>query len=490
MAKEETARDRRLKASGRTDATHASTAGHDTSPPLSEVADHLLAFADNLRANVKEALKFSEEEVAKRLGWDATKKAETHFVTRAKKTSKELHQRRKDFDDIDADCGSEDRCRPLVDDLVGGGLPRNIVIVADDLADIAARAQRPLSDNDRDLLRGELQGLRGFCNSLMEVATWIEDEVRASRGQTVPGRISTSDVQAEPALPPEIATVIQEAEKDASVFIDIVTESMTTLEPRESKSTLAWLKGLDRDISRLEAASKKVVQRLKRFTNKDREDAEQQGRARFLQFLDNRERILQRVAARRAVSTGLVKGVIERLRSRLSLSDRGADAADRIGARLDDLSRRLQSDQRRLERQADSATNERLANAVTAKELPAWKVIHGQDDGGGSTSDLAMLLMAFVDYSGKAPEFKPGTKKQLRERLDRLFRAERGRRFSESWVDRCLDKAIKLKIVYKHDQPVRRKRTDPDEFELCRAAIRKYRGHLIRPQSGREASGR
>lgn len=460
-------------------------------PPHSEIAADLIAFAGKLRTTVTEALKFSEEEVAKRLGWDATKNAETHFVNRAKKTSKEMQSRGEEFSALEARCTNADPCRAVVDDLVGGGLPRAIEIVATDLAGIANRARRPLSDHDRDKLFDELQGLRGLCETLIEVAAWIEDEASTLRGEPAPGQRRVPAVPPEPSLPPEIAAAVLQAEEQSRGFIDRVEELVADLERGSNESTLAWLKRLGSSVTQIDASSKKVVQRLKHFTDKAREAAERVGHARVLKFLDKCERVHKRVAARRAISTSLVKTSIARLLSRLSLTDQGDHAAAEICVMLGNLSQRIAAHQRALERQADSVTNERRANAVTADELPAWDEIQRCGDrGDDGPSNLAMLLMAFVDYSGKTPDFEPWTKKQLRERLDRLFLQRNGRRFSDTWIYQWVKKARDLKIVYRHDPPKGRSRRVGDTFELCRAAIRKYRRYLVRPQFGRRASGR
>lgn len=475
---------RRTAASGAAQEARTPPDRCNAGPPHSAIADDLLAFADNLRANMTEAQKFCEEDVAKRLGWDATKKAETHFFTRATQTHQALRQRRKEFDDLEARCKTTDPCRRLIDDLAGCGLQEAIDVVAADLKDIAKRAGRPLSGQDRVQLHDDLQGLLGFLDSLLDVAAWIEDEAGASRGEAVPSRSRRSGAQPEPALPPEIATAVRDAESDVQKFVDIVAESASALKPGNTESVLAWLKRLGAIIHGLEAASNKVVKRLNGFTDRHRQAAEREGNTRFLQFLDKRERMLKRLAARRAISTGLVKRVIDRLQARLSLSDDAAHVAAETIVQLNDLSCRLQADQRRLERQADDATNERLANAVTAAQLPSWNEIlgHGESND-GAPSNLAMLLMAFVDYSGKTPDFEPATRKHLQERLDRSRRGYSLRSLSRRQFDKLLEKAQELKIVFMHDRPKKLKRTVGDKFSLCNAAIRKHRSHLIRPQS-------
>lgn len=466
-------------------------ARHDPGPPRSEIADDLLIFANNLQANVEEALKFVDKEVANRLGWDATKKAETFFHTRASRVRQALQQRRKEFDSLRARCTSADPCRPLINGLMTGGLRRAIDVVIAEFADIAARAKRPLSDRDRDDLLNQLQGLRKLLERLQEIAEWIEEEAGASRGEPVLGSSRASRGQPEPALPPEIEAAVKAAESDARDFIDVVVESTPALEGCDGGTVLGWLKRIGPDIRRLEEASNKVVKRVRGFTDRHRRAAEEQGNTRSLKFFDKCEQVLRHVAARRAISTGLVKHVVERLQSRLSLTDTGEENAHRIKGELNSLLMRLQADQRQLQRRADNATNERLANAVTAGQLPTWAAIlgHGESDDGGPIN-LAMLLEAFVDYSGTTPDFEPATKAQLAERLGRAIAGKGRRRLSARCLNTWLDKARKLKIVYKLDRPEKLSRRIGDQFNLCKAAIRKYRRYLVRPQPKRRASGR
>jgi hypothetical protein len=367
--------------------------------------------------------------------------------------------------------------------LVAGRLPESIDIVVADLAGIANRAKRPLSDQDRDQLRDELQGLRKLLAYLLEIAEWIEDEAGAARGETALGRIRTSGALPEPALPPEIATAVQEAESDASTFIDAVAKLTPALERGEQETILAWLKRVRSDISHLEAVSNRVVQLAQRFTDMDRQAAQRQGHTRFLKFLDECERVLRHVAARHAISTGLVSGLVERLLSRLSLTDAGEHAAARLDRQISDLLEGLKADQMLLERQADNAINERLANAVTAAQLPSWTEILGHGDiGDGGPSNLAMLLMAFVDYSGTTPDFEPATRQQLKERMDRACAAAGRRRLSRRQFDKWLDKSLELKIIFKNDRAKKSSRRLGDKFSFCEAGIRKYRRHLVRPQ--------
>ena len=456
--------------------------GHDQVQPRSEITVDLLAFAGRLKSNVKEALTFCDTEVEKRIGWGATKNAETHFFNRAKKTSKELRQRRPEFDEIDARCKQADPCRRVLDDLVGSGLRETLGIVSADLEGIAARSRRPLTDADRDALLNELQGCRQLLFALHDAAEWVEDEATISRGGTVPGRTRTQAAVAEPPLPPEIEAVVQDAERAAKEVIVELEQSAASLEPGNNESTLASLKRLRPNLSQIERASNKVLRIQKLFTDRHRRIAEKQGHDRFLQFLETNERMSRRIASRRRLSAQLVTGVVERLIARLSITDRSADRASGLDDHLDGLMQRLQSDQRKHEQRADDAANERAANAVTAEQLPAWSAL--SERGKGDTRDLSklqMLLKAFAVQRGKATAFGEATRKQLKERLGGMVAEGNFKPLSDRQLEKLLEEAQLRKIVFKCPRPVKSSRTLGDEFELCAASIKKYRRHLVRP---------
>lgn len=462
-------------------AQQRSKGGDPTSPP-SEIAAELLAFAGRLKSNVKEALTFCDAEVEKRIGWGATKNAETHFFNRAKKTSQELRQRRPEFDEIDSRCKQADPCRPLLDDLAGSGLRETLDIVSADLEGIAARSRRPLTDADRDALLNELQGCRQLLIALHDAAEWIEDEATINRGGTVPGRTRTQAAAAQPPLPPEIEAAFQDAEKVAKEVIVELEQAAASLEPRNNESTLASLKRLGPSLNQIERTGKKVLRTEKLFTDRHRKIAEEQGHDRFLQFLETNERVSRRIASRRRLSTQLVKGVVERLIVRLSITDDSAFRADGLGKALDGCIGQLQSDQRKLEHRANDAANERAANAVTAEQLPAWGELGEQ--GEGDTRDLSklqMFLKAFAVQRGKATVFGEATRKQLKERLGKVFAKKKLGRLSDRQLEKLLEEAQLRKIVVKCPRPAKSSRTLGHEFELCAAAIKKYRGQLVRP---------
>lgn len=465
-------RTRRVNAPSR-----SAAGGRRAGPPSSGVANDLLAFADNLRANACEAMKFVDEEVQKRVQPDSTKKAETRFVSRANKAGQEMRSRAADLDGLNTRCTRTDPCRALIDGLVSGGLRESITIVSDDLLEIAARAQRPVSDSDREELRGQLQAVRTLLETLVDIAAWIEDEATILRGETVPGRAGRSEARPEPPLPPEIDAVVREWESVARRFITGLGNAPPALEPSGDKSILAWVKWLPSEINRLRRINQRLVGIADQVTDRHRQEAERGGHVRLLQFLDMNARLRERVALRQAFSTSAVTGVIERAVVRLSLTDEAADAASEIIVMLERLKRELQSDQYSLNLQAQDAKNERAANAVTAQQLPSWSEINGQgDESGGRQSNLAMLLRAFIDHDEDEPSFEAVTKRELAARLEHMFGRERN---WGSWIDRWLPKLMEQKIVFPLDRPAGSSRRNPDWFQLCRAAIRKYRAHLV-----------
>jgi len=479
--KRKTKDDRPDRVAERVSVAQQKDATRDPSTPHSEIAAELLAFAGRLKSNVTEALTFCDDVVVKRIGWGATKNTETHFFNRAIKTSRELRQRRVEFDGLDARCASADPSRPMIDDLAEAGLRKAIEIVAPDLADIAAKSRRPMTDADRDRLCNESQGCRTLLGMLLDVAEWIEDEAIATRGGTVPGRERTQTTSSQPPLPPVIEAALLEAEKASREFIDQAAQGMLGLEPRRNEAVLALLKRLGPEFSQIERASKKVVRIQKMFTDKHREIAEKQGHDRFLRFLETNERMSRRLADRRKLSGQLVAGMIERLTSRLSLTDEAANRASAVERTLEDVLGRLQSDQSLLEQRAGEAASERLAHAATAGQLPAWDKLGEQTEGGKhGFSKLQMLLMAFVERRGKAKSFGEATRKQLKSRLSEMFAKQKLRRLSDRQLEKLLEEAKRLKLVYKRDRPPKTSRRVGDEFELCSAAIKKYRRHLVR----------
>ena len=448
----------------------------------SDIATDLIAFAGRLKANVKEAITFCDTEVEKRIGWDATKNAETHFFNRAKKTSKELRQRRLEFDEIDARCKQADPCRPVLDDLEGSGLRETLDIVSADLEGIAARSRRPLTDADRDALLNELQGCRQLLIALHDAAEWIEDEAAIDRGGTVPGRTRTQAAVANPLSSPEIEAAVQDAERVAKEVIVELEQSPASLEPRNNESTLASLKRLGPNLSQIERTSNKVLRIQKFFTDRHRRIAKEQGHDRFLQFLETNERVSRRIASRRRLSTQLVRGIVERLTARLSLTDDSADRASGLDNHLDGLMQRLQSDQRKLEHRANDAANERAANAVTAEQLPAWRALSEQGKGDTrNLSKLQLFLKAFAVQRGNATGLGEATRKQLKERLRKVFAKKKLGRLSDRQFEKLLVEAQLRKTVFKCPRPMKSSRTLGDEFELFAAAIKKYRHHLVRP---------
>ncbi len=467
--------------------TRAKSAGKASGPARrrrnaqrSEIADDLLTFAENLRANATEAVRFVEDKLAKRLGWGTKKNAETRFFSRATHTSRDFSQRRQDFDALDARCRATDACRPLIDDLAGGGLREAIEIVAVELSNIAARAGRPFNDADRDQLHNELQGAYRMLQVILEFAEWIEDEARILRGGSVPGRRRLPD---SPPLPPEIQEPVLEAESAARQFMSELEAAPPELACGSQESTLAYLKRLGPEKSRLERESNKVTAIVKKFTDEQREAAERQGHSLFLQFLNDAERHVTRVAVRRAFSNATVCAVIDRLVSRLALTDEGSHSASRILVMAEDLKRHLQSDQHLLGLQAEQVTNERRANEVTAGELPDWSEVIGPG-GDDAPSEQAMLLMAFVEYDGDEPVFEVATKYELAARLGCIFPDRRRQQKAWlSWIDRHLPKLKKAKIVFAHDREEGSSRRLADCFEICPAAVRKYRRHLIRSRA-------
>jgi hypothetical protein len=225
---------------------------------------------------------------------------------------------------------------------------------------------------------------------------------------------------------------------------------------------------------------------LRRFTDSHREVAEQRGHEELLRFLDLKEDVLRRMAARRRVGVELLRGLIDEVRHRLSYDDESEanEAVHRIIPALAAYESCFQRQRDVCEHLVRQAAGERAAANASESDLPDWDAIVNARAGDSSgLAELGKLITAFRDGGDDgAPSFVPATKNDLKERLDHLFPAER--RFSDSWVDRRLKDAIACRIVVKLPRADGQSRRVPDIFQLSDAAVRKYGRHLPPESAG------
>lgn len=460
------------RAEGSRTASQPARADAGAGPPSSEVREELIAFADNLGANATEAMQFYEDTLAKRLDGQATKKAETRFANRILVLAREVRTRFGDFVTLEARCPSRDPCRPIIDDLAGAGLRSTIGNLAEAVEDIACRAGQPLSEEARQQLAADRSSVLRHISTLLEIAEWIADEAQSTRGRPVPWRPVDGE------LPAVIEAPLTSAETAANAFIQAFAARPPSFDRGAEESALVWLKHLRDENDRIANETAALVAALKRFTDEHLQAAEEAGHKRVVQFLTDVEAVVHRVTARRDVSIALTKAAINECVQRLSLDDVGADAAARITFELNRVAARLDEQRDLLAVLARGTTTKRLAATVKPGDLPAWEELGGGADRGGvQAKSLCMLVMAFQDPDSDQQQFTPATKAELRERMNEMFSGGCGF-FSRSWVDRKVEDGMKLKIVFMHRRPKWQSKRVPDRFELCAAAIRKYRARF------------
>jgi len=447
------------------------TADSAAAPPRSEITKDLLRFASTLRSNAGDAMKFAEDKVQKRLKAPATPRAQTRFVTRADQLSQQFGERNADFSRLNGRCLPADPCRPLIDDLDGGGLPRLIATVAEELAALRSRAMSPLTQEDREQLSHDADLLLRNLTALFDLADTITKAAKEIRDAPVEAGRSR------PVLPPSLQNLVEEAEQAASLFYESLATEAPALEQASDETIVGFLYRLLEEKERLRDETDKFVAVLQKCADGNRASAEAAGHTHLLQFLREREQILSHVAARRNTSIRITTAAIGNVVRRLSLDETGLNAVDGIVRQLNGIQARLEEQRKLCERWADNVVDERLAEeAASEADLPEWSAIVNAREGDGSKlAGLDMLVAAFREenVSGHTA-FGDVTKSELAERLDELFPDDGP--FAASWVDRHLKEAVRLKVAI--SLPAGASRRLPHVFRLSVAAIRKYAPRL------------
>jgi hypothetical protein len=439
---------------------------------ISSVADDLLKFADALRDNAAEAINFHEDEVIRRLGGQATRNAETRFVNRARELERELQQRVGEFEMLEACCPTQDVCRPIIDCLGSNAIVVHLQRLASGLSDIARHAASPLSDEHRDQLSHSLQALSRIGATLVEIADWITAEVGALRGTPVPWRRPSLGGE----LPPVVEALLQECETQGRAFVQVLANRPLAFSRRADETTLNWLAQLKQEKTRLLEACDAFTAGLGKFNDEHLQEAEAAGSGRLVQFLEERERVLDQLRARRGFTLTLTELATEDCIRRLSLQEADLDAVDAIQSMLASVAVRLEEQRQLLNALASRAANDLTGATVTEADLPSWEAIYGEGEReGGRDKGLWMLVMAFQDPDADEQEFTSADKRTLATRLSRRFGGIPDD-YLKSWLDRKVKRAIELNIIFRH--PLPDSRTVGHTFELYPAAISRYRGEF------------
>jgi hypothetical protein len=416
-------------------------------------------------------MRFVDDKVARRLASPATARAETRIRTRAQRLAAGLRDRQTEFRSLDGRCRHDDPCRPLITTLSSDGLLGALESVAEEMEDLATRAASPLSEEDREALRHNAAALVRNLSALLDLADVIAKEARAIRDDLGVG------VERRPSLPQELVGKILESEQSAQRFYEVISSHPVSIERSVNETTVGWLSHVREEYKRLRDGADQFAAVLGKFSDADRDVAERAGHESLVRFLREKERALTRFTARRNVSISLMQLAIDHVIHRLSLSERGIDAADNVSVQLRGIAAGLDEQRRAFEHLATDATAERLAEeAAVESDLPEWNAIVRSRPGDSSgLAGLNMLVAAFRDETGGGDAvFSDSTKNELTERLDDLFPHECP--FAASWVDRHLKEAVRLKVAI--PLPAGASRRLPHVFRLSAAASRKYGPHL------------
>lgn len=433
----------------------------------------LLRFADALRSNANEAMRFVEEKVLKKFSAAATGRTETRFITRTETLSREFLKRDHEFLELGARCPSNNPCRPLINDLDGGGLPGLIKRVAAELAALRSFAMSPLTEEEREQLANDARALQRNLTALLDLADKIREAAKKIRDDPVETR------RTRPVLPPLLQSLVEEAEQAAALFYDFVGSNASPLERSSNETLVGCLSRLLKEKERLHGEVDKFTAVIQKFTDQHRASAEAAGHSQLLQFLRERVAILNRVAARRNCSIDITTIALRNVVHRLSLSDCGLNAADGIVRQLNGIHERLEQQRQLLGSMAADAMDERVAEeAAREEDLPEWNAIVNAAKGDGSKlAGLDMLVAAFQDDpDGGMTTFGSMTIKELWERLAEYF--PESRPFSEPTVGRRLKDACGHKIVVCIKPSEGASKRIPHVFRLSNAAIRKYGPHV------------
>lgn len=435
--------------------------------PGSEIARDFLRFTEELRSNAGEALRFVEDRVKRRLSAPATKHAETRHMNRAESLSRELLSRAMDFAEIDSRCSPSDPCRTLIDDLNGGGLRGLITTVVSGLNRLRSHASHPLNEEERELLSHDVNAVQRNLTYLMDLA----DEF-AKMAKTLLRGVSSEVGQIHAVLPSPIEDLVSEAEQAGSRFYEFLAEHSPSFSTCSQETLIGFLSRIRAENERIGGETDAFTAVLAKFTDETCLSIEAAGHLSLSEVLRDRERILNKVSARRSVRANITTLMIRDVISRLSLRDDELDAASKIVFLLERIQERLEKQCSCYERAALDAADARLAEgAASPDDLPDWvEIRHALEGDGSGLAGLDLLIMAIlVERDGDA------TKNELKERLDHL--SPEGRSFSISWVDRRLKVAVAHGIVVRRARQKGQSRRLPDVFRLSAAAIRKYRPH-------------
>lgn len=425
----------------------------------SKNAAEILAFAQGLRELAAEAEQLHGDAVEERLKAITTRNLETRFRNRIAALADGLRERQVSFERLLRQHGTDGDglCSRVLSDLEREGFAEYLGSLSRMVELLAARARGGISRSDRESMLTDIRAVTQLLAGLNEIADEIERRVKAIRNERSQGSQSRS------SLPQSVEEALLRAESAARAFIAKLANRAIDFEKHPTDSTLRWLLAAEAERTRLMAAVDAFAAVLVKFTDEHLEKAEQAGHAEARNLIEEIQRVVENVRARRNLGQQLFRNLIESLQATLSLDDDALDSAGRLLYMLKELEDRLMEAGVAVTRQQDRAERHLRLQQQPKKALPEWTALdrEGHDE-------LKLLVAAFVRLQDEQPK-GVFTKVRLEGQLQTL--RPRGEGWS-SWLDRRLKKATGLGIVIP-TEPDRNRRV-PHTFGLSAAALKKY----------------
>lgn len=425
----------------------------------SKHAAEILAFAQGLRELAAEAEQLHGDAVEERLKAITTRNLETRFRNRIAALADGLRERQVSFERLLRQHGTDGDglCSRVLSDLEREGFAEYLGSLSRMVELLAARARGGISKSDREKLFEDIRAVTQALAGLNEIADEIERRVKAIRNERSQGS------QSRISLPPSVEEALLRAESAARAFIAKLANRAIDFEKHPTDSTLRWLLAAEAERKRLMAAVDAFAAVLAKFTDEHLEKAEQAGHAEARNLIEEIQRVVENVRARRNLGQQLFRSLIQSLQATLSLDDDALDSAGRLQYMLKELEDRLMEAGVAVTRQQDRAERHLRLQQQPKKPLPEWTALdrEGHDE-------LKLLVVAFVRLLDEQPK-GVFAKVRLEGQLQTL--RPRGEGWS-SWLDRRLKKATGLGIVIP-TEPDRNRRV-PHTFGLSAAALKKY----------------
>lgn len=428
-------------------------------------------FADRLKKDMKEALKFSSTFLSRTGDWPLTKKGNTRFANRAQGTAGQLRLRHGEFRTLAKDCPKDSLCRALIETLRDACLGKTLLRVADKLEEIADRARQPLTPGEQRDLRKEMHALNGVLTNLLIFA----GEVLKATEQIRDAHRTLQSTES--GLPAEVVDWLGEAKQAATNFVGFLATNCP-VEPGEEESAFEFVNVLEQERKRIERETE-TFSKIFQKPGTHEEIAEQPGHEKLLKLLERKQEAIAFAKAYRNVAGGLIRALVHELKARLSYGEDEAvnESVHKILHALGRYSEAAEKQLHVLQDMEIEVAAERAASAARMTDIPDWGQLVGARKGDGSElAGLKELVEVLCDLTETgAVDPRGATSQQLLDRHNTLFPESA---VSESTIKRRIEEAEKRQIVVQYPRKKGESGRVPFFFLLTEAAAKNYGPYL------------